>query len=331
MGSSYLEYERKGAKFLVRLDAGDTCRIDRSSLSVAQLSDDPTVSLRHAIVQCVEADRFYLTDLNSRNGTMLNGRPIKVPTLLKSGDVIMIGTYELTFRLEGTETSDLADATDDCNTQLVVSSKLITVLVADIRDYTGLTLRLGEALIGETLGKLFNEAGRVLSANHCWGQKYIGDAIMGVWLHESQIPTSEEFQLVFRSLAEIKQVFSTINETLDLSEPIKFGAGINTGYAVIGNMGSRQTPDYTALGDSVNKAFRLESATRGLNADIVLGCLTYELLTPVMPIQTGFTRKVVHLKGYREPEEAFVTDFATVQRILESFAASERNSGVALA
>jgi adenylate cyclase len=83
-------------------------------------------------------------------------------------------------------------------------------------------------------------------------------------------------------------------------------------------MGSRHLPDHTALGDSVNKAFRLESATRDLNADIVLGSLTYDLLCTVTPDRKGLERQVFQLKGYPEPEEAYVTDFTTIARILQS-------------
>jgi adenylate cyclase len=324
VGKPYLEYERRGAKLRVRLSPGDAYRIDRSRLSAARLSDDPTVSLRHAIVQSVEGDKFYLTDLNSRNGTMVNGRPITVPTLLKSGDVIRVGTYELFFYQDSNELAEGADVTDAWSTQLLVSRKLITILVADIRGYTQLTLKLGESFIGEVVGSLFKEAGRVLSSNGCWGQKYIGDAVMGVWIHEGQIPTAKEFECVFQSLMDIKQVFATLNERLSLAEPILFGVGINTGDAALGNMGSRQTPDYTALGDAVNKAFRLESATRELQVDVVLGSLTYELLSAVATACTGVQRHVVELKGYLKPEDVYATDFETVEQILQSLQSSDQ-------
>ena len=318
MGNSYLEYEHKGIRLRISLQTGDTCRLDRSNLSAAKLSDDPTVSLRHAIVQCMDDDGFYLTDLNSRNGTMLNGRPIKVPTQLASGDVIKVGTCDLVFHKECKRTAGVLDAMELSSTRLVVSSKLITVLVIDIRGYTDLTLRLGESLIGEILGTLFREAGRVLSSNHSWGQKYIGDAVMGVWIHEGQLPTRREFQLVLRSVVGIKKVFATINSRSDVTVPIRFGTGINTGYAAIGNMGSRSSPDYTALGDSVNKAFRLESVTRELNADIVLGSLTYQMLSSAINSQADASKRSVHLKGYQHPEEVYVTGFATIDRVLQS-------------
>ena len=62
----------------------------------------------------------------------------------------------------------------------------------------------------------------------------------------------------------------------DLSEPIAIGIGINTGEAVIGNMGSNTRFDYSAIGDAVNIAARLESATKEAGVDILIGERTAE-------------------------------------------------------
>ena len=60
-------------------------------------------------------------------------------------------------------------------------------------------------------------------------------------------------------------------------EPVKIGIGINTGYAVIGNMGSESRFDYTAIGDAVNTAARLESATKEKGVDLLIGENTEKL------------------------------------------------------
>jgi adenylate cyclase len=61
-----------------------------------------------------------------------------------------------------------------------------------------------------------------------------------------------------------------------IDHEIKIGIGVNTGKAVIGNMGSETRFDYSAIGDAVNLGARLESATKELGVDILVGCATVE-------------------------------------------------------
>jgi adenylate cyclase len=289
------------------------CAIGRSQTNTIALSDAATVSLVHASVHSVD-ENFYLADLNSRNGTMLNGRPVTAPSPLVEGDVITIGTYELVFH--GVACNDDVSSEERFKTHFSVSRSLVTVLVTDIKDYTGLTLRLGEARMSDIVGTLFEKAGEVLSANLAWGQKYIGDAVMGVWVHEAGAPTRRELERIFRSLLGIHRIFAAINESHSLPLPVTFGAAVNTGYAATGNLGSKALPDQTAIGDTVNMAFRLESATRSQDVEIILGKLTYNCLSKLAGPCAGFDRRLVTLKGYPEPEEAYATDFATMARIL---------------
>ena len=57
----------------------------------------------------------------------------------------------------------------------------------------------------------------------------------------------------------------------ELTEPIAIGIGVNTGEAVVGNMGSDTRFDYSAIGDAVNTAARLESATKEAGVDLLIG------------------------------------------------------------
>jgi adenylate cyclase len=88
-------------------------------------------------------------------------------------------------------------------------------------------------------------------------------------------------------------------------DPVAIGIGINTGYAVIGNMGSESRFDYTAIGDAVNTAARLESGTKEAGRDLLIGYNTaiksdykLELLEPLK------------VKGKEKPLEVYTWDLS---------------------
>ncbi len=83
-----------------------------------------------------------------------------------------------------------------------------------------------------------------------------------------------------------------------LPRPLRFGGAINTGLASIGNMGSGSSADFTALGDTVNKAFRLETASKELAADLVIGEATLNALAPPLDPAARPRGAAVALKGY---------------------------------
>ena len=101
--------------------------------------------------------------------------------------------------------------------------------------------------------------------------KYIGDAMMAFW--NAPLPQKNHENLAVSCALQIIENMKELNKQLvteGLSE-IAIGIGINTGVAVIGNMGSETRFDYTAIGDAVNTAARFESATKEQNATLLIG------------------------------------------------------------
>jgi adenylate cyclase len=93
--------------------------------------------------------------------------------------------------------------------------------------------------------------------------KYIGDAMMAIFNAPLDLPEHEnQAILAAQKIQEDMQV---------VDMPLKIGIGVNTGEAVIGNMGSDTRFDYSAIGDCVNTAARLESATKDVGVDILIG------------------------------------------------------------
>ena len=76
-------------------------------------------------------------------------------------------------------------------------------------------------------------------------------------------------------------------------------------------------PDYTALGDTVNAAFRLEAITKELNAEIALGASTYRYLAPLLGKHRVFKECSVELKGYDVPAIVHATNFGPLNAFLQ--------------
>jgi adenylate cyclase len=190
------------------------------------------------------------------------------------------------------------------------------VLVVDIRDFTGLGQRIGSEKLGEVAGTLFREGGQALQQHGAWAQKYIGDAVMAVWLHRGMMPELDEVLKVFQALNSLRAIANGLQSRFQLESPIKIGAGVNTGPASIGNFGSIAASDHTALGDVVNKAFRLESATKELGCDLVLGPETHAVLAKSGVIGGWFTPGMIKLKGYNDPAPVFGGQLASLQVLL---------------
>ena len=98
--------------------------------------------------------------------------------------------------------------------------------------------------------------------------KYMGDCIMAFWYAPLDCPNHQE-----KAILAAKTMRERMRK-LDLG--FNIGIGINTGKAVVGNMGSEQRFDYSVLGDAVNLASRLEGQSKELNTTIIIGEDTYE-------------------------------------------------------
>ncbi|MBI5086301.1 MAG: adenylate/guanylate cyclase domain-containing protein [Acidobacteria bacterium] len=275
---------------------------------------DSQVSRKHAMVQYAPDGRVYLTDLGSRNGTWLNQRRVTSPVALSTGDRVCVGGTEL--RFHGPARGHSIHTAPQGATMVGFSQGLITVLVIDIRDFTGLSTRLPEARLSELISLFMRESGVVLAEHYAWGQKFIGDAVMAVWLHASGNLRLDELLPVFRSLERIVAIASGLHVTLGLEAPVLVGAGINSGMASIGNMGSDASADYTALSDAVNLAFRLESATKEIPEDVALGATIYDYLERHAEAGSLFSHYQMRLKGYPDPKPVHGINQSSMHELL---------------
>lgn len=298
---------------------GTNCwTVGRSEDNTFVLSD-PWISRNHAMLQWMETGGFYLIDLGSRNGSFVNGRRVNVPVTLQNGDRLTFGQTEMEFYCpvsrDDEPTTDLDSAEIPATAALHVR-RLISVLVIDIRDFTVLTRQLDERLLSEVVGTWFRRAGDIIREYGSWVDKYIGDAVMAVWMHGTTGIDQEDMLRICRTVNALHQMTENLSRQYPLPFPLRIGAGVNTGYAIVGNTGSGDRPDYTALGDTVNATFRLESATKHLGLDVALGETTYRYLMSLVPAADCFQAHTVNLKGYDAPMLTYACAFTDLNGFL---------------
>ena len=149
-----------------------------------------------------------------------------------------------------------------------------------------------------------------------WAVKYIGDAIMAVWLHQSAGVEPREIMAIIEAYVELAAASTNLATEFSLPCAFRLGAGINTGMASIGNAGGGGIEDFTALGDAVNAAFRIESATKETGVDLAIGTSTCTSLQRSFHPERFFQAYRVKLKGYDVPADVWGATLETAQRFL---------------
>jgi adenylate cyclase len=144
----------------------------------------------------------------------------------------------------------------------------VTILFADLRGFTALAEKMPPERLIEVVNGYLSTATESIFANGGVLDKFMGDAVMA--LYNSPLDQPDH------ALRAVKTAFA-VRENLkdqDQEPALHFGFGINTGEAVVGNVGSQALMNYTAMGDAVNVAFRLQEQAK--EQQILLSRATYD-------------------------------------------------------
>jgi len=184
--------------------------------------------------------------------------------------------------------------------------KTITVLFSDIRSFTTISEKLDPHNVVEFLNRYFERVCEIILAEGGTIDKFIGDAIMVQF--GAPVPYTDHADRALRAALAMRDTAVDFSKWMserfagrDLP-PFAIGIGIHTGEAIAGNMGSSQRMEYTVIGDTVNIASRLESATKTLGCVIVASGET--LKASGTPVRTGL-HDVISVKGRGTPVEVF--------------------------
>jgi PAS domain S-box-containing protein len=170
--------------------------------------------------------------------------------------------------------SELVDRLADLKElRLGGTRQLITTFFADIRGFTTYSEQHDPEQVVEVINSYFSMAAKIIRAKKGIVDKYLGDAVMahfGTPLH----PIADHALQAVRTAWAIKQAMDEYHKSVPPADRFSFGMGVNTGEAVVGNVGGEDQMEYTPIGDAVNLAKRLQE--RALPDQILLSRSTYE-------------------------------------------------------
>jgi adenylate cyclase len=158
-----------------------------------------------------------------------------------------------------------------------------TFLFTDVRGFTAMSERMDPELVTVIMNEALTIQSDTVKKYGGMVDKYIGDAMMAIFNAPIDMVNHEEAAVLCAQ--EIQKQFK------ESSIGVEIGIGVNTGEAIIGNMGSATRFDYTAIGDAVNLAARLESSTKEVGEDIVIGENTAQACSIPLAVLPSITVK----------------------------------------
>lgn len=207
--------------------------------------------------------------------------------------------------------------------QLGGDTKTMTYLFSDIRGFTPISeqFKTDPQGLGKLINKYMTPMTDLVMQNEGTIDKYIGDALMAIW--GAPIDIDDHAQRAVDTARAMEPALAKLNKELRNEGLIELniGIGINTGDAVVGNMGSDQRFDYTVLGDSVNLAARLEAQTKEYG---VFFMFTEHTLKQIERVEGTVLLDKVAVKGQTEPVSIYTIldnhKYArTIQRMVDFY------------
>jgi class 3 adenylate cyclase len=157
---------------------------------------------------------------------------------------------------------ELVDQVRDIDAAQRPQHRTITVVFADVRGFSTLSEKLDPEKLIQVINGYFTEAVKAITHYQGLTDKFLGDAVMALY-NTPLNPHDNHAERAVRTAWMIKQSMSTYHDDMPPERRLHFGFGIHTGDAVVGNVGSALRKDYSAIGDAVNLAKRVQENAKG--------------------------------------------------------------------
>jgi adenylate cyclase len=179
--------------------------------------------------------------------------------------------------------------------------KTATIFFADIRSFTAISESLSPEAVVEFLNDYMTRLVTCIEKTGGVVDKFIGDAIMGVWGAPLSAGSPRDDALAaLRAMVMMRYALLDFNK--DRGGPgkplIHNGCGVNTGPCIAGQIGSMQRMEYTVIGDAVNLASRIEALNKPFGTDILISEYSYELVKDEVVVEA---MPAIKVKGKADP------------------------------
>lgn len=189
--------------------------------------------------------------------------------------------------------------------QLGGERKKATVFFSDIRSFTAISEKMSPEGVVEFLNAYMTEMVDCINQTHGSVDKFIGDAIMGLW----GVPVTagsivQDAENAVRGMLLMRHRLIRFNQDRGTPEKpvLHIGCGANTGELLAGQIGSSERMEYTVIGDAVNTASRIEALNKPFGTDILISETTYNLLKDKLIVEA---MPAITVKGKEEPLQIF--------------------------
>lgn len=176
----------------------------------------------------------------------------------------------------------------------------LSVFFSDVRGFTSMSEKMEPEEVVKLLNEYLTEMTKVIFKYNGTLDKFIGDAIMAIWGAPKYFENHAE--LAVRAAVEMQEEVGRLCEkwAAEGRQKIGIGMGINTGFVVVGNMGSASYADYTVIGDNVNLAARLEE--NALAENILITEATYDEVKNIVKVEK---LEPLTVKGKAKPVQVY--------------------------
>jgi adenylate cyclase len=168
----------------------------------------------------------------------------------------------------------------------------MSVLFADLTAFTEMTHRLGAEHSYQVVDSFFKMANGVLVKHDAFIDKYIGDAVMAIF--NAPIRNAEHSRAAAEAAVDIQEGLKSLRKELNLD--LQARVGVASGYARVGRVGSEERKDYTAIGDVVNLASRLED--QASPGEVLVDATVYARVAGDYP---QIPAEMLQIRGFAEP------------------------------